>query len=40
MIEGVKIIKKQVISDERGKILHMLRNDDKNFQSLVKFISL
>ena len=34
MIEGVKIIKKKVISDDRGKILHMLRCDDKNF---VKF---
>tara|TARA_B100002019_G_C20844667_1_gene391630 strand:- start:58 stop:504 length:447 start_codon:yes stop_codon:yes gene_type:complete len=31
MIEGVKILKKQIISDERGKILHMLRNDDENF---------
>ena len=31
MIEGVKIIKKQVISDERGKILHMLRCDDPNY---------
>tara|TARA_Y200000002_G_C22583327_1_gene621836 strand:- start:624 stop:1064 length:441 start_codon:yes stop_codon:yes gene_type:complete len=31
MIEGVQIIKKQVISDDRGKILHMLRCDDKNF---------
>ncbi len=32
-ISGVKIIKKNVISDDRGKILHMMRNDDKNFQS-------
>ncbi len=31
MIEGVQIIKKSVISDDRGKILHMLRSDDKNF---------
>ena len=31
MIEGVQIIKKNVISDDRGKILHMLRSDDKNF---------
>lgn len=30
-IEGVKIYNKNVIADERGKILHMLRNDDKNF---------
>ena len=33
-IEGVSITEKNVISDSRGKILHMLRNDDKNF---VKF---
>ena len=32
MIEGVQIIKKSVISDDRGKILHMLRSDDKNFK--------
>jgi dTDP-4-dehydrorhamnose 3,5-epimerase len=30
MIQGVKIIKKKVITDDRGKILHMLRNDDPN----------
>ena len=30
-IEGVKIFNKKVIVDDRGKILHMLRNDDKNF---------
>lgn len=34
MIQDVKIIKKNIISDDRGKIIHMLRNDDKNF---VKF---
>ena len=34
MIDGVKIIKKKVISDDRGKILHMLKCDDENF---VKF---
>lgn len=33
-IKGVEIIEKKIISDGRGKILHMLRNDDKNF---VKF---
>ena len=27
----VKIIPKKQIIDERGKIMHMLRNDDKNF---------
>jgi len=31
-IEGVKLIEKKVISDDRGKILHMLRNDDENFK--------
>lgn len=30
-IEGVKIIKKNQIIDERGKIKHMLRQDDENF---------
>lgn len=34
MIDGVQIIKKKIISDDRGKILHMLKCDDKNF---VKF---
>ncbi len=31
MIEGVKIIPKKQIIDERGKIMHMVRNDDENF---------
>ena len=31
MIEGVNIIPKKQIIDERGKIMHMIRNDDKNF---------
>ena len=31
IIEGVKIIKKKEIVDDRGKILHMLRVDDDNF---------
>jgi dTDP-4-dehydrorhamnose 3,5-epimerase len=31
MIDGVKIIPKKQIIDERGKIMHMLRNDDVNF---------
>ena len=30
-INGVKIIKKKQIIDDRGKIKHMLRNDDKNY---------
>lgn len=32
IIQGVKIIKKKVISDRRGKILHMLKKNDKNFK--------
>ena len=31
MIDGVKIVPKNQIIDERGKIMHMLRNDDENF---------
>ena len=31
MIDGVKIIEKKVITDYRGKILHMMRVDDNNF---------
>ena len=38
IIEGVQIINKKVIIDERGKILHMLRKDDKIFLDLEKFI--
>ena len=34
MIDGVKIIPKKQIIDERGKIMHMMKNDDANF---VKF---
>jgi dTDP-4-dehydrorhamnose 3,5-epimerase len=31
-ISGVEIIKKNVITDDRGKILHMLKVNDKNFK--------
>ena len=31
-INGIKIIKKKVISDHRGKIMHMMRSDDKHFK--------
>ena len=31
-IEGVKIIPLKKICDERGKIMHMFRNDDPNFK--------
>ena len=39
-IEGVKIFKKNVITDERGKILHMLKRSDENFIKFGKFIFL
>ena len=32
MIEGVEIIPLKQITDERGKIMHMLREDDKHFE--------
>ena len=32
MIEGVKIIPLKRICDERGTIMHMLRNDDAHFE--------
>ena len=32
LIEGVQIIKKKVITDDRGKILHMLKNTDDDFK--------
>ena len=38
-IEGIKIIKKKVISDNRGKIMHMLRSDDKNFKKFGEIYS-
>lgn len=31
-ISGIKIIKKEQIVDDRGKIMHMMRNDDQYFQ--------
>ncbi len=33
MIEGVKISKLKIISDDRGKVMHMLRNDSQVFKS-------
>lgn len=33
MIEGVKITPLRQILDERGKVMHMLRNNDAHFQS-------
>ena len=31
MIEGIKITPLKQIEDERGKVMHMLRNDSENF---------
>lgn len=31
LIQDVKIFQKKVITDDRGKILHMMRNDDSYF---------
>ena len=31
MIQGIKITPLKQIEDERGKVMHMLRNDSKNF---------
>jgi dTDP-4-dehydrorhamnose 3,5-epimerase len=33
MIDGVRIIKKNIIPDERGMIMHMLKNTDEEFSS-------
>ena len=33
MIEGVKIFPKKQIIDERGKIMHMMRNDSSVFKT-------
>jgi dTDP-4-dehydrorhamnose 3,5-epimerase len=31
-IDGLKVLKKRVIRDERGAVLHMLRNDSEQFK--------
>lgn len=31
-IQGIKIIKKKIISDHRGKIMHMMRSDDRYYK--------
>jgi len=33
MIDGVEITSLKIIDDERGSVLHMMRNDSKNFKS-------
>ena len=30
-IEGIKISQLKIISDHRGSVMHMLRNDSENF---------
>ena len=40
MIHDVKITPLKIIADDRGKVMHMLRSDDKIFQNLEKFIFL
>ena len=32
MIEGIKVISLRQIEDDRGKVMHMLRSDSKNFK--------
>ena len=39
-IYGLKVIPLRKIEDERGAVLHMLRQDSPHFSSLVKFIFL
>ena len=34
MIEGIKITPLKQIEDERGKVMHMLRNDSKSFTKM------
>ena len=33
MIKGIKITKLKIISDERGKVMHMMRNDSPVFKN-------
>ena len=35
-IQGIKIIKKKIISDHRGKIMHMMRSDDRYYNNFYK----
>ena len=37
MIEGIKITPLKQIEDERGKVMHMLRNDSKDFTKFGEF---
>lgn len=32
MIEGVKVIKKNIFCDERGRIMHMMKKEDAEFE--------
>ena len=40
MIEGVKITNLKIMSDERGKVMHMLRSDSPVLKNLVRIIFL
>ena len=40
MIQGVKISKRKQIIDVRGKIIHMLRNDDDAFTKFAEICLL
>ena len=33
MIKGIKITKLKIIPDERGKVMHMMRNDSPVFKN-------
>ena len=37
-IEGIKITPLKIISDHRGSVMHMLRNDSVVLKNLEKFI--
>ena len=37
-IEGVTISKLKIIRDERGSVMHMLRNDSQIFKSFAKAV--
>ena len=37
-IEGVNIKQLRKIPDERGSIMHMMRNDDENFEKFRKIL--
>ena len=38
MIKDLILVDLKIINDKRGDILHMLRNDDRNFTGITHFI--